>query len=408
MIPRQTWTSGTILSCGLFAAVLAGCSELNQLIPLGPSVVETASKWPSFTAADEERMARANALEFEKTAVLWDDPLLETYVTDLTQRIVAVSKPCPFAYRVRVVKDPTINAFTFGGGLVYVYAGLIARMENEAQLAMVLGHEIAHVTEGHVPEGIQAEFGIKFLGQLAVGAAGEAGAGSLPPGALEKTYQYALQASINGHGRTRESEADEVGLEYMFRAGFDPREAPGTFRQLLKEHGDKAPLENFLYGSHPTNVSRIEHTTKLVEARYAGRITGKTVANSQEFQRRTRELVVATGLMDYEAKRFQTARAMFEKALSVSLDDPVAPYYLGRIALETGGPGQIDDAIAHFIAAMKTDGRYAPARRELGLAYYRKGDKPQAVAALEGYLALLPDAPDASRIQAIVKELERE
>jgi predicted Zn-dependent protease len=362
---------------------------------------------PSFTDADEVRMAQENAKKFEAKHQMWDDPLLEVYLTQLNQRIVAVAKPRPFPYRIRVVNDASINAFTFGGGLIYVHAGLLARMDNEAQFATVLAHEIAHVTEQHVTKGIEATHGIQLVGQLAATAA--AATGTLPAAALEKTYEYSMNAAINGHGRSQETEADEVGLEYLVKAGYDPREAPRTFEQLIKEYGDQTPLQNFFYGSHPTNVARIERTTELVKSKYARDLgTRRLVVNTQEFMRRTRELVVATGILDYDNKRFKTAAAMFKKAARADAADPVPHYYLGRIALETGGDATaVDRAIAHLGDATRADAKYVLAYRELGLAYYRKGDKPRAISAFERYLALDPSAKDAERIRASIKELKR-
>lgn len=399
-----------LLQCGCLAALAAGCAELQSaggLVPLAKTAVETATKYPSFTDADEARMAQENARKFEAEHRMWDDPLLETYLTEIMQRIVAGAKPRPFDYRLRVVRDPAVNAFTFGGGLVYVHAGLIARMENEAQLAMVLAHELAHVTESHVPAGITGAYGIQILGQLAAVAA--SATGTLQGPALQAAYEYTMKAAINGHSRGRESEADEVGLDYLVKAGYDPREAPRTFEQLLKEHGDQAPLVNFFYGSHPTNVARIERLTELGRAKYADQLAQRRfLVNTEEFKRRTRELVVAVGRLDYEGKRFNTAKAMFEKALRVRPDDPVPHYYLGKLALETGsGPDVADRAIAHLTEAIKAEATFAPAYRELGLAYYRKRDNRQAVTALQRYLSLHPKADDARRIAAMIDELRR-
>jgi predicted Zn-dependent protease len=118
--------------------------------------------------------------------------------------------------------------------------------------------------------------------------------------------------------------------------------------------------------------------------------------------------VVAVGRLDYEQKRFHTAAAMFEKALRVAADDPVPAYYLAKIALETGsGPDTADQAIAHLQHAIRGDATFAPAYQELGLAHYRKGDRPQAIAALERYLALDPRAKDAPRINTAIQDLER-
>ncbi len=405
-----------VWQCGCFAALAAGCSGKGVQIPglnegvtaglgLGKAVVDR----PKFTDEDEARMAQANAQKFEAENKIWDDLLLEQYMTELTQRIVAVARPRPFAYRTRVVADSTVNAFTFGGGLLYFYAGLVARMENEAQLAMVMAHEVAHVTERHVPGGIERTYGIQLLGNLAVAAGSATGTLPLQGEALEKTFEYTMNAAVNGHGRGQESEADEVGLEYMVKAGYDPREAPRTFEQLLKEYGDQKPLVNFFYGSHPTNVARIERTGELVRTKYADDVAERRlVTNSEEFKRRTRELVVAVGRLDYEGKRFNTAAAMFDKAIRAWGGDPVPHYYLGRIRLETGaGAAAIDSAIRHFEDATKADAGYAPAYRELGLAYYRKRERQKAIAALERYLALDPKAEDASRIRASIAELKR-
>lgn len=406
---------GFVVQCGCLAALAAGCGGKGLQIPglnggIGTAIGlgEAVAKRPSFTDQDEARMAQANAQKFEAENKMWDDPLLDAYMTELTQRIVAVAKPKPFVYRTRVVNDATVNAFTFGGGLLYFYAGLVARMENEAQLAMVMAHEIAHVTERHVPNGIEKSYGIQLLGNLALTAGAATGALPLQGEALQKTYEYTMKASLSGHGRGQESEADEVGMAYLVKAGYDPREAPGTFEQLLKQYGDQGRFENFFYGSHPTNVSRIERTRALARTKYARDVAERTLmVNTREFLRRSRELVVATGKLDYEGKRFGSAEAMFEKALRADAKDPEPHYYLGKIALETGGPAGVDRAITRFKEATAAEPRYAPAYRELGLAYYRKGARPDAVAALERYLALEPRAKDAARIKASLAELKR-
>lgn len=403
-----------VIHCGCFAALATGCAGQSPLVGqithgagAAIGVGEALIKKPSFTDEDEARMAQTNATKFEAKNPMWPDPLLDSYLTEVTQRIVAVTKPRPFVYRTRAVSDPSVNAFTFGGGLVYVYAGLIARMENEAQLAMVLGHELAHVTERHVPRGIERAYGIQLLGNVAV-AAGSA-TGALPGGpALEKTFDYTMHAAINGHGRGLETEADEIGLDYMVKAGYDPREGPSTFEQLLKEYGDQAPIVNFFYSNHPNNVERIERTGGLVKTKYANDVaTRRLLVNSEEFKRRTRQVVIAVGRLDYDHKRFNTATAMFQKAIRAYEGDPVPHYYLGKIAQETGAGEAIDRAIKHFGDAVKADAEYAPAYRELGLAYYRKNERPRAITALERYLALDPKAKDALQIRNAIVELKR-
>lgn len=398
------------LAASVAATLTLGCAAaqrtLGTALPLGGAAVGAVANRPSFTDADEERMAQENARAFEDSVPMWDDPLLDAYLTEITQKLVAVAHPRPFRYRIRVVEDASVNAFTFGGGLLYVHAGLIARMENEAQLAMVIGHEIAHVTERHVPGGIERGYGMQVLGQVAATAAQATGV--LGGEALKVTYEYSMAAAINGHGRGQESEADEVGVDYLVKAGYDPREAPHTFEQLLKEYGDQAPLVNFFYGSHPTNVSRFERLTEIAATTYAGDLASRSLTvNTEEYKRRTREIVVATGVLDYESKRFNTARAMFEKAAPVDDSDATPHYYLGKIAMETGAGAAVDEAIAHLTQATRADPAFAPAHLELGVAHYRKKDNGRAITSFERYLELAPDAEDRTRVEQMIRELRR-
>jgi beta-barrel assembly-enhancing protease len=376
-------------------------AQWREALKIGKNVATR----PKFTDEDEGRMAQGQAQKFDAENKMWPEPLLEAYLTGLVQKLVAVSKPRPFPYRVRVVADPHLNAFTFGGGLLYVHAGLIARMENEAQLAMVLGHEIAHVTERHVTKGIEQAYTTQLVGSAAATAG--ASTGILPTGeALEIAYKATMNAAVNGHGRGQEREADKIGIDYMVKAGYDPREAPITFELLLKEHGDQSRLVNFFYGSHPNNVDRFETLSSLAKDKYGRDLREKKlVVNTEEFKRVTRPVVIATGRYDYDAKRFNTAKAMFEKAIRSWQDDPVPHYYLGKIALETSA--DVDGAITHLDNSIKADANHAPAYRELGLAQYRKGDRAAAVTSLEKYLAFEPKPEDAKQIEITIAELKR-
>lgn len=402
-----------ILGITCWTMLLAGCEELKQLAPpemkkyvdTAARVGEGAYNRPKFTEADEERMAQDNAKKFEEKNKLLDDPLLDTYLGDIVQRLVANAHPRPFTYSIRVVKDASINAFTFGGGILYVNAGLLARMENEAQLAMVIGHEIAHVTESHVTKGIEERYGMALLSQVAGEAAAASGKVPLSPQTFQLTYDYSMKAAVSGHGQSSESEADVVGLDYMVKAGYDPREAPRTFEQLLKEYGDQGVVQNFFYGDHPRNETRIKTLNGLVQTKYTKDMeTQKLIVNTAEFKQRTREMVVMVGQLDYERKRFKTATAMFEKALQANGSDPVSHYYLGKIALETGST---DQAIAHLTSALKGDVKPSEAYRELGLAYYKKKDSAKAIDAFEQYLKAAPSANDADRIKKSIEDLKR-
>ncbi len=356
---------GWILFGTLLAAQVDAQGVLNRLKErLGPaagvveSAIENRAAFTGFTEEEEIEIARRNSAQFEGQASFVDDAQLHDYLNGIVQRLAVHADPRPFEYGLKVVSDPNINAFTFGGGFLYVNAGLLARMENEAQLAMVLGHEIAHAAESHVTEGMKADATINLLGQLA----GQAAAARLDPEVLAKTYQYTMNAALNGHGRRQESEADELGLEYMVKAGYDAREASGTFEALLKEYGDASRMEAFFYSSHPRNEERMARAEEWAKAN-AERLEGPALTvNTEEFQRLTHGIVVAMGKLDYENQRFEAATAMFTKAAGDGVADAEPHYYLG-------------------------------------LLHERQGERAAAIAAYEQYLALEPNAADAERIR---------
>jgi predicted Zn-dependent protease len=317
----------------LIAAPAQAQGLLNRLKDrLGPAgglvetVVENRAAFQGFTEEEEIEIARGNSAQFGAQAAFVDDPRLDAYLNQIVQRLAAHAEPRPFEYRVKVVSDANINAFTFGGGFLYVNAGLLARMENEAQVAMVLGHEIAHAAESHVTEGMKANAGINLLGQLAGQAV--AASGRIDGEVLAKTYEYSMSAATNGHGRQQESEADELGLEYMAKAGYDAREASGTFEALLKEYGDAGKREAFFYSSHPRNEERMARADAWAEANAARFASADLIVNTSEFQQATHDIVVATGKYDYENGRFESARAMFTKAAADGVSDPEPQHYL--------------------------------------------------------------------------------
>ena len=129
--------------------------------------------------------------------------------------------------------------------------------------------------------------------------------------------------------------------------------------------------------------------------------------NSDDYKHRTRALAsVLAAQHNYKAKRFNTAAVLFNRALETKGDDGTSHYFLGKIAMETGGAAGADAAIGHFNSALKVNNRYVEPYRELGLAYYLKKDSPNALRAFQRYLALHPGASDAGPIQVYIEELK--
>ena len=173
----------------------------------------------------------------------YGDSLLERYVHQVGLRLVAKCERPGLPWTFRVLDEPSLNAFAFTGGFIYVTRGMLAYLNSEAQLAAVLGHEIGHVTAGHAIDR-STRLGITSAG-LVVGTAG---------GALAPTYgsMDRLQELLLARSRHAEQEADTLGLRYMSDAGYDPMEMLAVLHTVENAVGGPAWL-----ASHPNPEHRI-------------------------------------------------------------------------------------------------------------------------------------------------------
>ena len=185
-----------------------------------------------------------------------NDPAVNEYVRSMGQRIVAQA-PDPFnrlPWEFHVVDDPSINAFAIPGGHVYVNTGLIAAAENASQLAGVMAHEISHVTARHTTESISRQYGLSILAGLVLGQ---------NPGTVSQiAAQIIAGGAIARFSREDEREADELGIQAMYRAGYDPRGMAAMFRTLLAQQRSSPGRVEQFFSTHPTTEERIRDSER--------------------------------------------------------------------------------------------------------------------------------------------------
>ena len=159
-------------------------------------------------------------------------------------------------WEVVVFESDQVNAFALPGGKIGVYTGLLKVAVNEDQLATVIGHEIAHVIADHSNERLSqsqlANTGLQIT-NVAIGASEYSQYQGMTMAALGLGVQYGV---ILPYGRTQESEADIVGLDYMAKAGFDPRQSVNLWQNMAKASGGNQPPE--LLSTHPSHDTRIK------------------------------------------------------------------------------------------------------------------------------------------------------
>lgn len=181
-----------------------------------------------------------------------------------------------FEWRVSLVRDPQVNAFCLPGGKIVVFTGILPIAKTEAGLATVMGHEMAHATARH---GSERVFQQKATQTLMTGV-------QFSLGDMSYEQQRAIMGAIGAgakygvlmpFGRDHESEADAIGLTYMARAGYDPREAI-AFWQRMDEHagGQNPPEFMSTHPSHDTRVSRLKELLPAAMEVYQNRQTGSS------------------------------------------------------------------------------------------------------------------------------------
>lgn len=359
----------------------------------------------------------------------YDDPLLDEYLARLGAKLMpddARGAGGP-VLRFSVLRDPTLNAFAMPDGRVYIHTGLLARLDSEAQLAMIVAREMTHVINRHALSVTRDGQGQRLSAAASIGVAAAVGADAgssdhLGTAALSPTanalfgpaLQLAALAAIIGYGRDLEREADAGGMANLVRAGYDPKEAPRAFDRLRKESADGGSLEIFLLGRRAHLAERFETTTELTKGPYVtAAATPDTVRNTDEFGLRMRTLVRENARLEIQAGRFTLAREQLDRVLAITPDDAVAELYYGDLyRLESQRSRDVADradktrrALERYERAVRRDPSFADPFRQLGFLYYQQKETTRARAAFQSYLALKPDAPDAPRIKDYLIEL---
>ena len=362
---------------------------------------------PFQTPSDETALWAA--AEQEEAALLkkarpYDDALLEEYLTRVSDRLAGGA-----TFKLVVLRDPTLNAFAMPNARLYVHTGLLSRLDNEAQLAMILGHEITHVMQRHA----------FALPRAAEGKKRPIEAVAMSPTAAAIVafgLPLAAVAAIDGYGRDLERDADDGALQNLVSAGYEVAEAPKAFERLRSESKDRGTLETFFLGNPRRLAERIETTRKLVATRYAATAGAPpALRDTEEFQLRMRSVVRENAYEDIRAGRFAVARAQLDRVLAATPGDPVAHLYYGdlhrlqaqraRDAVQQAREAGL--ALAAYEQAATLDPTLAEPHRQLGFLYYQQKQNARAADAFRSYLALKPDAPDAKRIKEYLAELAR-
>jgi predicted Zn-dependent protease len=211
-----------------------------------------------YSLEKEQALGRQLAQEVEQGARLISDPIVTEYVNRVGQNIVRNSD-AKVPFTIKVIDDETVNAFALPGGFFFVNSGLILAAENEAELAGVMAHEIAHVAARHATK--QATKGqiINLASIPLIFVGGPAGY------AVRQAAGLAVPMGFLKFSRDAEREADLLGVEYAYASGYDPAEFVHFFETLRARDKKKVSTIAKAFSTHPMTEDRIKRAQNEIE-----------------------------------------------------------------------------------------------------------------------------------------------
>lgn len=327
-------------------------------------------------------------MKLKRSPLTIKDKELQAYLRDLVCKLS--DGHCP-DIRVHPVRVPHFNALMAPNGMMLVWSGLLLRVENEAQLAAILGHELGHYLERHTVEQLRAQKDTAILSTV-VGMIGGVG-----------TFfgQIGLAANMMAFSREHESRADRMGMRLMRHAGYDGREAATVWDNLLQEMkvtgGKDAGKSGDIFDTHPVTAGRRDELLQL-----AGGAGGELGAE------RYRKVIAPfrLGWLQDEVKRgqYEESLVLFDRLLKKDRDDAQVLYARGetyRLRDEGGDP---ERALADLRRAGELPQAPAEVFRAQGLVHRQRRDRPAAAAAFQAYLDRAPAAPDAELVRSYLAE----
>lgn len=249
---KQAWI--LMLLCAAATAASAVAAQASNELPDMGNPVDAI-----LTRGDEYRIGITVLRQLREQGQILEDPEISEYIQALGSRIAAQASDDGERFTFFLVRDPAINAFALPGGFIGVNQGLLLATKNESELAGVLAHEIAHVTQRHIARSIRAA-GRQSLATTAMVIAGillgAMAGGDAAQAAIAVAQGTAAQQQIN-YTRSNEQEADRIGISYLASAGFDPN-AMSSFFETMNRHTGLAGqnIPEFIL-THPVTTNRI-------------------------------------------------------------------------------------------------------------------------------------------------------
>ncbi len=382
------------LGVTIAALILAGCE----------STTNSPRRTDSYTLeADEARVwerAREAANQLKAAGYIIDDPEATAYLEAICQRLYPEVGAHPSEFEILILRDPSVNAFTLPNGITCVNSGLLAAMESEAQVAIVLAHELVHFEQRHSllafrhlkqQAAFHSVFGVTTLGY-----------GSL-------LSMVGFPAAISGHSKEAEREADRIGWSRYLAAGYAPSEAPEAFRKLQAYVRENKEKEAYFFGSHPHLQERIDAMTMLAAEAISDGANVDAAVGLQATLGPLRQVCLKNALLDFDLGNLDRVRHFLNRyeSLAESAQDADLCYAQAELRRREGGEANRAEAIRLCEMGLAQAPLHAGLLRTLGQLRYERGEWNAAAHALRDAVTLEPAYPRNPFILSYIEKCEQ-
>ncbi len=367
---------------GLFgAAALSGCATS----PTGGGAILVGMSEEEEKAVDKQVAPQ----QFSQDLGAVQDAAVNRYLTEVGQRLDAnVHRPqMPYSYRV--LNANYVNAYTFPGGAMGVTRGILVELDDEAELAALLGHEIGHVNARHAAQ----RQGQAMIAQVAMTGANIVGTAAGYGGLVDIGTKLGASVLLSSYSRDNEREADALGQEYMVRAGY-PASGMIGLQQLLVDQQKSSPgMLQTMFSTHPMSSERRDTAKQLAETKYAasnGRDPGRErFMDNTAALRRIKPTITAcqNGETAMAGKQYAKAEEQFRTALKATPRDYAANLLMAKCLSEQDKDAQ---ALEYARTAAGIYPQEAQAHKLVGVLALGRKDPGLAYEHLDRYDKLLP------------------
>ncbi len=317
----------------------------------------------------------------DRSGQLYENEQATTYLQGVMDRLYPEFKG---KTRVNIYDSTHLNAFALPNGSIYINIGLLARIENEAQLAAVLAHEAAHFIEKH-----------SFRQRVRSKNAASFALSGIPFANL------AAVSSITGFSRDLEREADGRGYARLVKSGYNPHEAHKVFQRLADESRTLGLEEPYFFSSHPRMVERIDEFKRL-SARHED--TGRV--GSKSYNSVVNPIRLAVLDKDIGQDRFNSVILVMEDSNLRRHYPPAGYFYLGEAYSRRDEKGDSEKALKAYKQAEKLSPKFSPTYLRLGMHHMKTGNKDKARRYFKRYMSLAPnDANDRAYVRQYLSSL---